>query len=277
MNQPSENPGTCPTRLVTNPSDQFLIQDIPIHQIDYRWGEGSPERAVSGKLLIATYDKVAKALSMGGDPPDVPPQYHTRYPDVKEIFDDLGTIGLRNPLIVWEVEPGRYLTLVGNQRRCALDAAGAESIPCRVANVFRGEHEVLRAHPPESIIPIEQLDFRWSKDSLDSPRDGQRLMKSFPEVIRHLKAGTVPKERTIFRYFEMAREVSRSVEEHGLVNYLLVYQVDDFHYLVMVGNQRLLLGRVWNWPRLPCRVSTTWDQDLLKVFPYEKVVMAWPM
>ena len=196
---------------------------------------------------------------------------------MKEIYDDLGTIGLRNPLIVWEIEPDRYLTLVGNQRRCALGAVGAESIPCRVASEFRGEHEVLRAHPPEAIIPIEQLDYRWGPGTLDNPRDGQRLMDSFPAVIRHLKAGTIPEERTIFRYFEMARAVGQSIEEHGLVNPLLVYRVADHHYLSMVGSQRLLLGRVWDWPRLPCRVSATWDQELLKEFPPEQVKMPWPM
>jgi hypothetical protein len=263
--------------LSPNPHDQFPIQEIPIQQVDYRWGEGSPERRKGGMALIAVYQSVSTALSLGAPPPDTPPAYKTRYPAVKEIFNDLGTIGLRNPLIVWEIEPGRYLTLVGNQRRCALEATGAETIPCRVANVWRGEQEVLRAHPPEVIIPIEQLDFRWASGTLDDPDDGQRLMKSFPEVIRHLKAGTIPEERTIFRYFEMARAVAQSVEEHGLANYLLVYQVSDFRFLVMVGNQRLLLGRVWNWPRMPCRVSPTWDQELLKEFSYIKVAMPWPM
>ncbi len=271
------SPSICPTHLSPNLHDRFPIQWIPIHQIDYRWGEGSPERCKGGMSLIAVYKTISAALLQGTAPPiDIPRNFKSRYPAVKEIYDDLGTIGLRHPLIVHQMEPGRYLTLDGNQRRCALEPSGAESIPCRVAQMWRGEPEVLRAHPPEQIIPIEQLDFRWAKGTLDSPGDGQRLMGSFPAVIRHLKAGTVPKERTIFRYFEMARAVSLSVGEHGLANYLLVYQVADFRYLVMVGNQRYLLGLVWDWPRMPCRVSPTWDRELLKVFPYKKVKMPWP-
>lgn len=120
--------------------------------MDYRWGEGSPEWKAAGPGLLKVYSDVVIALRDDLGPPECPHQYSTRYLAVKEIYDDLGTIGLRNPLIVWQIEPGRYLTLVGNQRLTALLAAEWIVVPCRVAPEWRWEHEVLRVHPPEAII-----------------------------------------------------------------------------------------------------------------------------
>lgn len=271
------SPNIFPTHRDARPDDAYPVHWLPIGQLDNRWSEGSPDHKAGGQRLLALYRKISSALAVGGPPPEAPPGLHTRYAAVKDIFDDLHTIGLRNPLIVFPVKE-RYLVLMGNQRLTALrGVAGVEEVPCRIAPAWRAERQVMLAHPPEAILPIEQLDYRWAEGTLDVGH-GQRLLNSFPEVIRHLKAGTVPQERTIFRYYETARAVAQSIEEHGLANPLLVYQVAaGERYLVLIGNQRLLLGRVWDWPRLPCRITTEWNHDLLKQFPPVKVDMPWPM
>ena len=129
------------TYSLTGPFREF---ELPVDELNYRWGELSPEEW-KGRKLVALYDQIWKGLSADRI-------IKTGVTDLGRWVAILGMVqsieeyGLINPLIVFEAN-GKYFVLTGNQRLCALRVLGRKSVYCRRAPGWGKEAQVLDVHP----------------------------------------------------------------------------------------------------------------------------------
>lgn len=133
-------------------------------QLFYGWDDSQSQMSnpVNHPHLVTIYDQIEENLVEGRGPHSIPgfkyglDYISAHHRNVVKVFASIERLGLQNPLVVIQVNPVRYLTIVGNQRLCALRALfrlgrlQSNQIDC-VLNDKWGAKEVFEVWPYKAV------------------------------------------------------------------------------------------------------------------------------